>query len=234
MRHAVLALVVLAAVRPAFAQRMCWNGTPPPCPRPPAESPRGQPPRQRPFTIVAALDGNAPAEVRAAARNLITSALDESREIAALPDDQIRLGLRLAGRPETTRVDVALARELAVRGAVRTVVTGTIDQVGQTYHAAVRVLDADSNVVVAARSEIARGENDLIPTLDRVLRLVRADLGERRAAIAANRPLREAATPSFAAYQQYRRAIELNMAVDFRASADAYKRALARDRKSVV
>jgi hypothetical protein len=109
---------------------------------------------------VAALDGNATAEVRAAARNLITSALDESREIAALPDDQIRLGLRMAGRPETTRVDVSTARELAVRGAVRTVMTGTIDQVGQTYHVAVRVVDADSDVVVAARRDIARGEDD--------------------------------------------------------------------------
>jgi tetratricopeptide (TPR) repeat protein len=229
MRYLVLALVLLAAVRPAFAQRMCWNGTPPPCPQPPAESPRGQPLRQRPFTIVAALDGNAPAEVRAAAKNLITSALDESREIAALPDDQIRQGLRMAGRPETTRVDVATARELATRGAIRTVVTGTIDQVGQTYHAAVRVLDADSSRVVAARSAIARGEDDLIPTLDRVLQLVRSDLGEVRTAIASNRRLAEAATPSFEAYQQYRRGIELNMAGNSPASADAYKRALALD-----
>jgi tetratricopeptide (TPR) repeat protein len=185
--------------------------------------------RQRPFTIVAALDGNAPAEVRAAARNLITSALDESREIAALPDDQVRLGLRLAGRPETTRVDVATARELAVRGAVRTVMTGTIDQVGQTYHVAVRVVDADSDVVVAAGRDIARGEDDLIPVLDRVVRAVRLSLGERRLAIAANRRLTEAATPFFAAYQEYRRGMELNQAVDFPGAVAAYKRALALD-----
>ena len=132
----------------------------------------------RSFTIVAELDGTAPAEVRAAARNLIISALDESSVLASLPADQIRLGLALAGKAETTRLDVATARELAVRGAVRTVVTGTIDQVGQTYHAAVRVLDADSEVVVAAGSDVARGDDDVIPTLDRVVGAVRADSDE--------------------------------------------------------
>jgi serine/threonine protein kinase/tetratricopeptide (TPR) repeat protein len=186
-------------------------------------------PAHRPYTIVAELDGNAPAEVRAAARNLIVSALDESGVLASLPDDQVRLGLTLAGKPETMRLDVVAARELAVRGSVRTVVTGTIDQVGRTYHAAVRVLDADSGIVVASRSDVARGEDDLIPTLDRVVRTVRGDLGERRAAIAANRPLEQAATASFAAYQRYRRARELTVDGDNVAAVAAYKSALALD-----
>jgi len=230
MKCSALALALLACGGPALAQ--CPDGS---MPRPDgtcgrrAPAPTAATPRPRPFTIVAEMDGTAPAEVRAAGRNLVISALDESGALAVLPDAQVRLGLTLAGRPETTRVDVATARELAVRGSVRTVMTGTIDRVGQTYHVAIRVLDADSNVVVAARSGIARGDDDLIPTLDRILRLVRADLGERRAAIRANRPLQQAATPSFAAYQQYRRAIELNVAGNYPASAGAYKRALALD-----
>jgi len=222
---------VCASVRPVAAQQ-CPDGTPPPCRRaaPPRSAPLPAPgSRQRPFTIVAEFDGTAPADVRAAAKNLVISALEESGVIAALPDEQIRLGLTLAGKPETTRVDVATARELAVRGAVRTVMTGTIDRVGQTYHVAVRVLDADSNVVVRARSEIARGDDDLIPTLDRAVRAVRADLGERRTAIAANRLRWEAATPSFAAYQEYWRGMDLNQASNFPGAVAAYKRALALD-----
>ena len=204
---------VCASVRPVAAQQ-CPDGTPPPCRRaaPPRSAPLPAPgSRQRPFTIVAELDGTAPADVRAAAKNLIISALEESGVIAALPEEQIRLGLSLAGKPETTRVDVATARELAVRSAVRTVMTGTVHQVGHTYHVAVRVVDADSDAVVASRRDIARGEDDLIPTVDRVVRAVRANLGERRPAIAANRRLTEAATPSFAAYQEYRRGFELNV-----------------------
>jgi serine/threonine protein kinase/tetratricopeptide (TPR) repeat protein len=192
-------------------------------------SPSARSPSRRPFTIVAELDGNAPAEIRAAARHLIMSALDQSGLLATLPEDQVKLGLALAGKPAAPRLDVPTARELAVRGTVRTVVTGTIDQVGQTYHAAVRVLDADSDVVVAAERGVARGADDLILTLDRVVRALCAGLGERHAEIAARRPLRQVATPSFAAYQLYRRGIELNFAGDYFAALPAYRKALALD-----
>jgi len=232
MKRAIaLACLALAAAPAAFAQQQCPDGTPPPCrAAPPRAAPLPAPgSRQRPFTIVAEFDGTAPADVRAAAKNLIVSALDESSVLAALPEDQVRLGLTLAGKPETTRVDVTTARELAARGSVRTVVTGMIDRVGQTYHVVVRVVDADSDAVVASQRDIARGEDDLIPTVDRVVRAVRANLGERRPAIAANRRLTEAATPSFAAYQEYRRGFELNVASNFPGAVAAYKRALALD-----
>jgi len=232
VRSAVaLVCLALAAARPAVAQGPCPDGTPPPCRAAPRRAAPLPAPgsRQRPFTIVAELDGTAPADVRAAARNLIVSALDESRVLAVLPDEQIRLGLTLAGRPETTRVDVATARELAVRGAVRTVSTGTIDQVGRTFHVAVRVVDADSNRTVAAGRDIARGEDDLIPTLDRVVRAVRASLGERRTAVRADRPLMEAITPSFAAYQRYQRARDLIQNLDNLGARTAYQEALALD-----
>ena len=229
MRAVALVALAVAAARPAIAQ-MCPDGTPPPCRAAPR---RAAPPapgsKLRPYTIIAEFDGTAPADVRAAAKNLVISALEESGVLAALPEEQIRLGLALAGRDTTARVDLATARELAVRGSVRTVVTGTIDQVGQTYHAAVRVLDADSNRVVAARRDIARGEDDLIPTLDRVVRAVRADLGERRAAIAANRSLNQAATPSLAAFKRFQRAKELVMDLDNFGAREAYKEALALD-----
>ena len=233
MRRVVgLICLVLAAAPPAFAQQGCPDGTPPPCRRPAPRREVALPvpgSQQRPYTIIAEFDGTAPAEVRAAAKNLVSSALDESAVIAALPDEQLRLGLSLAGRPETTRVDVATARELAMRGSVRTLVTGTIDQLGQTYHAALRVIEADSNRVVTTRRDIARGEDDLIPTLDRVVRALRANLGERRASIAANRPLEQAATPSFAAYQRYRRGLELVRNLDNLGARAAYKEAVALD-----
>ncbi len=224
-------LSAVVAASPAFAQ-MCPDGTPPPCRAAPA---RAAPPpapgsKLRPYTIVAEFDGTAPAEMRAAAKNLVTSALDESNVVAALPRDQIRLGLALAGKPDTTRLDVATARELAVRGSVRTVLTGTLDQVGRTYSVAVRLVDADSDRVVAIRRDIARGDDDLIPVLDRVVRAVRTSLGERRPAIAANRRRWVAGTPSLAAYQEWRRGMELNQgAMDFRGALAAFKRALALD-----
>ncbi len=230
-RTAATLLLLAAATRPAVGQ-MCPDGSPPPC-RAAAARTAAPPPapgsRLRPYTIMAEFDGTAPPVVRAAAKNLVVSALDESSLLAVLPEDQLRLGLTLAGKPATTRLDVATARELAVRGSVRTVLTGSIDQVGQTYHAAVRLLSADSGVVVASGRGMARGEDDLIPTLDRVVRAVRVSLRERRGEIAANRPLEQAATPSFAAYQRYLRARELTYGTDQLGARAAYKEALALD-----
>ncbi len=224
-------LLCIVGAHPMLGQ-VCPDGSPPPCRAAPVRV-SAPPPLpgspQRPFTIVAEFGGTALADVRAAAKNLVVSALEESYVVAALPDEQVKLGLTLAGRDTTSAVDVGLARELAMRGSVRTVTTGTIDRVGRTFHVAVRVVDTDSDRAVATGRAIARGEDDLIPTLDRVVRSVRTTLGERRAAIAANRPLDLVVTPSFAAYQQYRRGRELVARLDNFGARDAYKSALALD-----
>jgi tetratricopeptide (TPR) repeat protein len=80
-----------------------------------------------------------------------------------------------------------------------------VDRAGTTYHVSVRVVDADSGTVLAAERAVARGDDDVIPVVDRLMRAVRQQLGERAEAIAPTRPFAEVATPSFAAYQRYRR-----------------------------
>ena len=94
MLRPVIAFALLssvAAAPPAFGQ-MCPDGTPPPCR---AAARRAAPPpapgsKLRPYTIVAEFDGTAPADVRAAAKNLVISALYESSVLTVLPEDQIR------------------------------------------------------------------------------------------------------------------------------------------------
>jgi serine/threonine-protein kinase len=166
---------------------------------------RALPPGQRPYTIVAEVEGSADLETRRAVRGLVASALDASGIIAALPDDQIRLGLSQAGKPETTTLDIATARELAVRGSMRAIVAATADRIGGAYTVSVRVLDADSGTMLTAARGVANGDDALITTVDGVVSAVRRWLGERRESISPTRASAPVMTPSFEAYQKYRR-----------------------------
>jgi len=183
----------------------------------------------RPYTIVAAFDGTADDEVRKAATNLLSTALDQSGTLAVLPDDQLRQAYRLAGKPDTLALEVALARELAVRGAIRTVVAGTVDRVGRTYHLAVRVLDADSGTVIATEREVAADEDGVIPGLDALARSLRKALGEQPERVSASGEAGYAITPSFEAFQWFRRASERAANYELVAARDAYGRALTID-----
>jgi tetratricopeptide (TPR) repeat protein len=184
---------------------------------------------RRPYTIVAEVEGSADPEIRNAMRRLLMDALDQSKVVVTLDDEQLRRGLELAGKPAAVRLDRPTARELAVRGSIRTVVIVAVDRVGQAFRVSVRVLDAENGAPVVVEQGVATDSNHVIQTVDAVVRAVREGLGERRDAIAVNRPLLEAATGSFEAYRKYARGRELFMAGDFRASVPLFQEAIALD-----
>ena len=194
---------------------------------------RGQPPdpAKKSWILVAAFDGPAgDSLVVKATRELVTAALDQSEIVAAVPDDQIRVALENAGKPTSTRVDAALARELAYRSAVRAVIEGRVTRLGRRYSVALRLVDADSARVLFAVSDVARDEDDLISTVGRIAGKLRAGLGERRGAIEATRERSEGfETPSFEAFRRILRAGELIGSGENRAAITVARSALALD-----
>src|SRR5262249_20046721 len=109
----------------------------------------GPRPAQKQWVLVAELD--APSEDRelaTATRDLVMAALDQSPVVASVPLGQIRTALELVGKPDTTRVDARLARELAYRSSVRAVVEGRISRLGDGYSIVLRVTDAEDPKVV--------------------------------------------------------------------------------------
>ena len=169
------------------------------------------PPRaKKDWILVAEFEGPADdTSLAVATRDLVSAALDQSAIVATVPDDQIRLALEQAGKPPGTRVDAALARELAYRRSIRAVVEGHVSRLGRGYSVVVRVVEADTGRVVTAVSDAARSDDELIPTMGRVVRRLRDALGERRADLRANRDLVDVMTPSFEAYKRYSKAIGL-------------------------
>ena len=190
-------------------------------------------PVKKDWILVAAFEGPADdSSLAGAVRDLVSAALDQSTIVATVPDDQIRLALEQAGRPRGTRVDAALARELAYRHAIRAVVEGRVSRLGAGYSVVVRVLDADSVRVVAAVNDAARSDDELIPTMDRVARRLRRALGEHREDLRATWELSDTQffiTPSFEAYKRFLKARELLLGFDSRGAIALARSALSLD-----
>ena len=191
---------------------------------------RSAPPAKKDWILVAEFEGPADdSSLAVAVRDLVSAALDQSAIVTTVPADQFRLALDLAGKPRGTRVDGALARELAYRRAIRAVVEGRVGRLGGGYSVVVRAVDADSARVLAAVSEAARSDAELIPTVGRVARRLRDALGERREDLRATAELRDIMTPSFEAYRRFIKARQLLLGVDNRGSIAMARSALSLD-----
>ena len=190
----------------------------------------GVPAAQKDWILVAEFDGPpADSTVVAATRDLVMAAIDQSEIVATVPPDQIRLALLSADKPTSRRVDAELARELAVRSSVRTVLEGRIGRLGNGYSMVLRLVDADSARVVLSVSDVAADERALIPTVDRIAKRLRAELGERRSAIRATNELSMLTTPSFEAYRTFVRGRTLLFGGDYRAAITWCQKALTID-----
>ncbi len=185
---------------------------------------------QKQWVLVAEFDAPPGDSLLAVAtHDLVSAALDQSEIVATVPREQVRLALQMAGMPTRTRVDAELAKELAYRSAVRTVVEGTIGRLGHGYSVVLRVVDAESLRVVLTERAVAKNEDALIPTLGRLAEKLRAGLGEKRASIQATRPLMEAATPSLEAYRLFLQGLHLGLNNKERDALPVLREAIALD-----
>jgi tetratricopeptide (TPR) repeat protein len=160
-------------------------------------------------------------------RELVTTELDRSKYLRTLPRRDLNAAMRLAEVPETTFVDVSLARQLAYRSAVRAVLAGSVEDLdGENYSSVLHLVDAadGSNLL----SEATTGSS-LVEAAEELARRVRIRAGERRDAVDANLPLYQAMTPSFQAYLKYVEALELTHTSDSPAGIARLREAIAID-----
>ena len=106
---------------------------------------------------------------------------------------------------------------------------GEIQRIGAGYSVVLRAVDAESLKVIVSERGTAATENALIPTLGRMAERLRRDLGERRNALAATRPMTDIATPSLDAYRLWLQGESLRQAVDWEGAVSLYREALRLD-----
>jgi Protein kinase domain len=156
----------------------------------------------RPWVLVAEFEG--PVDdptIAATARGTIASVIDASSVVATVPEHQILEALRLAQLPETTRVDAVRACEIAYRSAVRSVISGTIQQLGPRYAVSVRATDVDRDSLLFAVNGESPDQAHLLSLIVRLGRETSRQLARRYKLLQPRRFNYPIATPVFEAYR---------------------------------
>jgi tetratricopeptide (TPR) repeat protein/TolB-like protein len=136
----------------------------------------------------------------------LTAGLQQSTNVNVLPRQRIAETLERMRRPpgSDTLLDESLAREVAQREDVRFVVVGDVGRVGESYVLTVRIVDAATGEAVRTRSTRARGRDDVIASLDKLVRGLRRDFGESALGVRRQtKPLPKVTTASLDALKKY-------------------------------
>jgi cytochrome c-type biogenesis protein CcmH/NrfG len=152
--------------------------------------------------------------------------LVNSRFVNVVPRPRVEDVLALMKKPPDTRLDDALAREVAVRdGGIRVLLTGRIDRIGAAYELTTRILDPVDGRTLATISHDAERPSDILGTIRTQALEVRRALGETMASIERSREaLARVTTPSLKALQLYSRAASLLNGEVWRYRPDAESR----------
>ena len=131
------------------------------------------------------------------------TALGQSQSVAVVQPSTVSEVLRRMERPANTRVDFALAREIATREGIKAVIDGSLVGVGGRYVVALRLVSAQTGDELATFRETAASESELLPTVDRLAKQVRAKIGESLKNVQGAPPLEQVTTSSLEALKKY-------------------------------
>jgi len=126
-------------------------------------------------------------------------------------------------------LDLATAREVAIREGLKGVVHGEIHRLGSRYTVAVRVVAAASGEELATALESADGPDGLIPAVERLSLRLRERIGESLASVRRSPPLSRVRTASLEALESYTQALEANATGDFERCVVLMNQSIASD-----
>ena len=129
--------------------------------------------------------------------------LAQSQSLSVMPVNAVREALQRMQRPTGTRVDYALAREIASREGIKAVVDGDVVMLGGGYVLSARLIAAQTGEELASFRETADAPSDIIPAISRLSKKLREKTGESLRDIQNARSLERVTTPSLQALQKY-------------------------------
>jgi tetratricopeptide (TPR) repeat protein/predicted Ser/Thr protein kinase len=130
--------------------------------------------------------------------------LEQSRYANIYPRARIREVLARMKKDAATKIDEAVAQEIAVREGIRALILPSISGVGDDYRLASRIRDVKSGIDVKTAIVKAKGRQRILDSLDELAAKVRADLGESLPAVSrTSHPLPAVTTASLDALKQY-------------------------------
>jgi tetratricopeptide (TPR) repeat protein len=157
--------------------------------------------------------------------------LVQSRFLNVTPRVRAEDTLRLMGKPENTRIDLPIGREICVRdGGIHALLGGRIEKLGSTYLLTATLVEPGSGVTVAGVTEQAGSEEDLAPAVRRLSNAVRQRFGEDRSSVKqSNDRLEQVTTPSLKALRLYTESYHLGDRNEWKSALGLAKEAVRED-----
>ena len=87
----------------------------------------------------------------------VRTSLNESSSIVLTSPVSLAGALRRMQRPSNTRIDFPVAKEIAAREGIKAIITGDVTGLGSGYVVGLRLLSADSGVVLASYQTTVNG-----------------------------------------------------------------------------
>jgi len=112
---------------------------------------------------------------------------------------------RMARDPDTG-LDVALAREVAVREGLPVVIAGEVGALGSSYVISAEIVAAESGEVISGFRETAKGDDNVVEAVDKLSKRVRERIGESFKTIRSSPPLIDVTTSSLEALRKFTQA----------------------------
>ncbi|MGH7701920.1 MAG: protein kinase domain-containing protein [Gemmatimonadales bacterium] len=132
----------------------------------------------------------------------------QSPMVTAVPPDYVHQVLKRMSKPDSIPLDLALAREVAVREGIKAVIAGDISAAGPRLVLSASLVSAETGDVLAAYRETADDSTAIIGAVDRLSKSLRERIGESLRSIRANPPLDRVTTSSLDALRKYSQAIK--------------------------
>ena len=139
----------------------------------------------------------------------VRAGLAQSSVITLFNPTNVAAALRRMQQPPTTRLDLPVARSLALREGVKAIVTGDVTGLGSGYVIALRLVTPDSGVVLASSQTTVDGPKDLVSGVDELTRKLRGRIGESLKGVQSTPPLEQVTTSSYEALRAYTEGVRL-------------------------
>ena len=181
--------------------------------------------------LVAAFDASsrdsALADVVSAA---VRTNLAQSRAVHVVSTGNVVGALERMQRPATSRVDLALGREIAAREGIKAVVVGSVASAGTGFIITARLMSAATGDELAVVQESASGTDEIIPAVDGLTRKLRGRIGESLKSVADAPALAQVTTSSLEALRAYVAGLRANdVDGDFPKAIGLFEEAIAKD-----
>ncbi len=140
----------------------------------------------------------------AALKPALSAALNQSRFLTVISDDQVTWTLQKMVRPADTPLTLEVAREVCKRANIRSFIAGSITSLGNQYIVGLKGLNCRSEDVLAEEQVSAASKESVLSALNSAARKLSAELAEKLASTPKlDLPLEDVTTSSLHALEAY-------------------------------